>query len=159
MIQKLSPDNDHIPTRSKPVESHGAKKAAMLMCDIMIRDGLEGNVVLAEGIHEFPGRFENTPEVQSIELEFSSQTHKFHSTGCYLPAGTVMELSWSKTKKPWNIIIGLHGDELYNTDSKLRRWPKIRIKKELKTNEFGIFLFNTTIHLQSIWRTDLFTVA
>ncbi|XP_063414932.1 TRPM8 channel-associated factor 3-like [Mytilus trossulus] len=139
MIQKLSPDNDHIPTRSKPVESHGAKKAAMLTCDIMIRDGLEGNVVLAEGIHEFPGTFVNTPEVQSIELEFSSQTHKFHSTGCYLPAGTIMELSWSKTKKPWNIIIGLHGDELYNTDSRLRRWPKIRIKKELKTKELGNF--------------------
>ncbi|CAC5418352.1 unnamed protein product [Mytilus coruscus] len=89
MIQKLSPENDNIPTRSKPVESNGGKRAAILMCDIMIREGLNGNEVLAQGIQEFPGTFENTPEIQSFTLDISSQTQKLHSTGCYL-----LVLSW-----------------------------------------------------------------
>ncbi|VDI65313.1 Hypothetical predicted protein [Mytilus galloprovincialis] len=137
MIQKLSSGNDYIPTRSQPVEVNAAKRAAMLKCYMMIRDGLDGNEVLAQGIQEFPGTFENTPETQSFTLNFSSQTQKLHSTGCYLPAGIVMEVSWSKSKNPWDIIIGIHGDELHDTNSELKRWPKIRIEKELKSDKFG----------------------
>ncbi|VDI01152.1 Hypothetical predicted protein [Mytilus galloprovincialis] len=99
-----------------------------------------GMKYLAKGIQEFSGTFEITPEIQSFTLDFSAQAHKWHSTGCYLPAGIVMEVSWRKSKKTWEIIIGIDGDELDDTHSELKRWPKIRIEKELKSDEFGTLL-------------------
>ncbi|XP_063414915.1 TRPM8 channel-associated factor homolog [Mytilus trossulus] len=127
MIQKLSPDNDHIPTRSKPVESHGAKKAAMLICDIMIRDGLEGNVVLAEGIHEFPGTFEDTPEDQNKERAYGRGqwvvTDEQPSIG-YMHSGypIVTHLDMADTNKIYEDCFLLSRDHILKVNNRKGSW-------------------------------------
>ena len=70
------------------------EKAAILKCNLMIRDELDGNLVSADGT------FSETPELQSIQPSFSSVGYKIHSTGYYIPAGILMEVSWSNTNKP-----------------------------------------------------------
>jgi hypothetical protein len=50
ILQKLGQGNHYIPSAIRPVDSINGKKAAILKCNLMIGDGLDGNLVTADGI-------------------------------------------------------------------------------------------------------------
>lgn len=150
ILQKLGQGDHYIPSVELPVNSINGKKAAILKCNLMIRDGLDGNLVTAEGIEEFPGTFSETPELQSIQMVFTSVGSQIHSTGYYLPAGFLIEISWNNTNKPWIIRIGLHKADLSNVTSGFRRWPKIAIRKVMKSSPIQICSpFGGLVYLES----------
>lgn len=56
----------------------------------MVKQGLMGNKVIADGIYDFPGTFDKSPDLENISVELASDGLRRHqATGCYLPAGAI----------------------------------------------------------------------
>ncbi|XP_064627164.1 TRPM8 channel-associated factor homolog [Lineus longissimus] len=122
------------PTSDKPARSEEEKLVATLMCQVMIKEGMAGHVVVADGVNELPGTFENQPRLETVRVTIEGKEKQCVPTGCYLPAGTELTLSWnvlSGASSGWSVVVGAHTDELYNVADPLRRWPKVSMKKAL----------------------------
>lgn len=101
----------------------------------MVKQGLMGNKVIADGIYDFPGTFDKSPDLENISVELASDGLRRHqATGCYLPAGAILEVSWVGNLIPWQLFIGAHHDNLQNmkTTSAFARWPMIISKTRLR---------------------------
>jgi hypothetical protein len=137
-----------VPTKAKPVDTISGKNAVALKCNLIIRDGLNGEK--AEGIDQFPGTFTKSPELQTVLMQFASTGYKIHPTGYYAPPGTVIDVSWSTPTKPWTLLVGLHKGKLHNVKSNLRRWPTVMMKMKMKASPTKICSpFGGLVYLES----------
>jgi hypothetical protein len=139
-----------VPTKAKPVDTISGENAVALKCNLIIRDGLNGEKVIAEGIDQFPGTFTKSPELQTVLMQFVSTGYKIHPTGYYAPPGTVIDVSWSTPTKPWTLLVGLHKGKLHNVKSNLRRWPTVMMKMKMKASPTKICSpFGGLVYLES----------
>jgi len=61
-----------------------------------------------------------------------------------------MGVSWSNTNKPWSLLIGLHKADLSNVTSDFRKWPKIAIRKVMKSSPMQLCSpFGGLVYLES----------
>lgn len=93
----------------------------------------------APGIDNFPGDFDQTPELlENVELNLSTKFSERISTGYFLPAGVqlVVELIGGDWKN-WGLRIGAHTDDLSGCNE-LRRWPCVTSREELKRAKMNV---------------------
>lgn len=134
LIHHLSPNNDHVPVKITPIKCMHRKNAAILQGHVMVRQGIMGNQVIADGINDFPGTFDKNSELENISVElYSDGLKRRQATGYYLPAGTTLEVSWEGNRIPWKLYIGAHTDNLQNKKATkaFERWPMIISKTHL----------------------------
>ena len=87
----------------------------------------------------FPGEF--VPEApESISIKLTIQTSNWHSTGLYLPAGYVSEVTVEDQINTDSVFIqiGSHSESLIETDGPWKRWPIVIQKFPLITGKFKI---------------------
>lgn len=119
--------NTH-PNEDTPVSGHDEKNAVKLLGKCFnFTDGER-----APGIDDFPGDFEEDPELlEDIRIEVSSNFQERISTGYYLPASVNLLINVNSGDfKGWSIRIGAHTDDISHCDS-FKRWPCITLVKDL----------------------------
>jgi hypothetical protein len=97
---------------------------------------------LADGIHEFPGHYDEEVDrhlINSIELNLSSTfSGDAVSTGFYLPAGVTLKCRILNGElKKWDIKIGSHTDDLSRC-KEYKRWPNLIVEKRIEEEYFEI---------------------
>lgn len=141
-IDNLKQECHCVPAKDKMAASTKEKLATTILCNLMIKDGLASEPVIAEGCKEFPGDFDEPPRLEVITVEVIGKENQYVPTGCYLPAGMEMSLSWIKdgasNASDCSVVIGAHTDELFSVKGAWRRWPKVSIKRTLESNPLKI---------------------
>ena len=143
----------YAPCKGGSITTDLGKLRCKIVCHLLRRDAFAGKLTIAPFIDSFPGNFIEEPETIDTTLTFSSSRHRVFPTGCYLPAGIKMSVRIIEgvVDSSWALLIGSHSDELYNiSDTELRRWPKIQLKKPIDVNSFEIASpFGGLIYIQS----------
>ncbi|XP_074645701.1 TRPM8 channel-associated factor homolog [Tubulanus polymorphus] len=149
LLDTLETDTHCIPTKENLISTDRTKRIAKLRCDMLIYEGMKGNAVVAPGINHFPGIFSTAPKLENVKLRIHSTCKKYHATGCYLPAGTVMGIDWN-SRNQWNVFVGLHTDKLKMNKRTWSRWPRIIVKKAMKSSPMKICSpFGGLVYLES----------
>jgi hypothetical protein len=136
-LENLRQECHCVPARNKNATSSKEKLGATLMCNLMIKECLAGDAVIAEGCSEFPGDFDVPPRLETVTIDIIGKEKQYVPTGCYLPAGTEMVLSWDAGANDggdWSVAVGSHYDELFSVEREWRRWPKVTVTESLDTN-------------------------
>ena len=136
-----------LPTQENPVKETNFKNMTKLVGRCLVH--AEG--IKAPGVKEFPGDFEEPPElIENVTLSFSTKFGKERlSSGYYLPAGETFLLKViSGDFNQWSVRIGSHCDDLSECDD-FSRWPCVTVLKNLQ-EEMEIFSpFGGLIYLES----------
>lgn len=126
------PDNN-VPSASNPIRDEAIKKEIRVLSRCF-----ENANVIAPGICEFPGSYENQPKprlLTGIICSVETQVAQWCSTGYYLPAGVRCRIEFVAEKSSdiadWSVRIGSHTDDLSGRES-LTRWPSISVVKRMQ---------------------------
>lgn len=126
------PDKN-VPSQWNPIGDEAIKKEIRILSRC-----LENAHVMAPGICEFPGSYENQPEpklLTDVICSIETQVAEWCSTGYYLPAGVRCRIEFvadeSSDIADWSVRVGPHTDDLSGCES-LTRWPSISVVKRMQ---------------------------
>ncbi|XP_035697568.1 TRPM8 channel-associated factor 2-like [Branchiostoma floridae] len=118
----------------KRVKDSRGRAVVSLTTGFLEKQAKMGKEVKAPGINDFPGDFEEEPQLQCASVIIKSARKERHSTGYYLPAGKVLTIKATTTGEhldDWRVRVGAHSDNL-SGKKKFKRWPKLSVVKRLE---------------------------
>ncbi|XP_078695626.1 TRPM8 channel-associated factor 2-like [Branchiostoma floridae x Branchiostoma belcheri] len=118
----------------KKVKDSRGRAVVSLTTGFLEKQAKMGKEVKAPGINDFPGDFEDEPQLQCASVIIKSARKERHSTGYYLPAGKVLTIKATTTGEhleDWRVRVGAHSDNL-SGKKEFKRWPKLSVVKRLE---------------------------
>ncbi|XP_066296637.1 TRPM8 channel-associated factor 2-like [Branchiostoma lanceolatum] len=118
----------------KKVKDSRGRAVVSLTTGFLEKQAKMGKEVKAPGINDFPGDFEEEPQLQCASVIIKSARKERHSTGYYLPAGKVLTIKATTTGEhveDWRVRVGAHSDNL-SGKKEFKRWPKLSVVKRLE---------------------------
>jgi hypothetical protein len=143
--------DDYVPSDSNPIGNELVKKEIRILSKCF-----ENAHVMAPGISEFPGSYENQPEprlLTEVFISVETQVAEWCSTGYYLPAGVRCRITFveedSSDIEDWSVRVGAHTDDLSGC-SHLKRWPAISVVKRLRPELVVFSAYGGLIYFEAL---------